>query len=100
MNSSDSQSFVVEEDTPVKQWNIIEIQDWCRATARVANEVFEGELARIENSPPTLLLKGNVRKQCLDSCLEVINLRWQSAKAHIPESLHEGLQQILQEDIM
>ena len=51
-----------------------------------------------ENLTQTPLRKGSAKKQCLETRAEVIRQRWQSAKAHIPESLHDALQQILQEE--
>ena len=96
----DSQSLSADEDIPITQWTSSEIQSWCRATMKLANAALEQELLRMENSPPTLMKKGSVRKQCLDMRVNVIQQRWQSAKAHIPESLHDAIQEILQEETM
>ena len=63
---------------------------------RMASEAFEKELSRMENSTSTLYPK----KQNLEARSQVISQRWQYAKVHILASLHEALQQILQEDYM
>ena len=88
------------EVAAVKNWSEVEIQDWCRATMRMASEAFEQELVRMENSTSTHMKTGGAKKQCLEARSEVINQRWQYAKSHIPASLHGAIQQILQEDFM
>ena len=71
---------------PVEKWSAEKIEDWVRATARLANQAAKRELD-----------KGRCDKECLDARSVVVRQRWQSAKAHIPKSLHGGLQQILHE---
>ena len=69
----DSQTVCANEVAPVKRWSEIEIQDWCRATMRMASEAFEQELSRMENSTSTPFKKGGAKKQCLEARSEVIN---------------------------
>ena len=89
-----------DEVVPVEEWSEVEIQNWCRETMQLAGKAFEQELSRIEHSAPTMNKKGSAKKQCLQARSQLINQRWQIAKTHIPESLHEALQQILLEDVM
>ena len=59
----DSQTVCANEVAVVKKLNETEIQDWCRATMRMASEAFEQELSRMENSTSTPLKKGGAKKQ-------------------------------------
>lgn len=97
-----SESSVCADDGALaKEWSATEFQDWWRETLQLANQACDLELSGMEgNLSPTLLKKGGAKKQCLKTRAEVIRQRWQSAKAHIPESLLNSLQQILQEEVM
>ena len=69
-----------------KLWSTEDIQDWVRATVRLANQAASDEVD-----------KGSCKQICLHKRCEVIRQRWLSAEMHIPESLHGDLQQILLE---
>lgn len=94
------QSSVCADDGALaEEWNLTEIHDWSRETLQLATQAVERELSRIEENP-SRAPKGGAKRQCLEMRAEVIRQRWQSAKAHIPESLLDSLEQMLQEEVM
>ena len=76
-------------------WSVEEIENWTRLTMRIANQAatqeLDKEICKDKRSE-------SMRQQkCKEIRSELIRQRWETAKAHFPQTLHSGFLEVLLE---